>query len=74
MTTGNERQDNGWSEWSKYVLKELERMHDWLNEIEKKVNSQRVEIAMLQVKAGLWGALGGIIPLLVLLGLRLLSK
>ena len=28
---------------------------------------QRVDIAMLQVKAGVWGLLGGLIPVLILL-------
>lgn len=57
--------ENGWNEWSKHVLAELERLNDGYEEINKNVNKIRVEIAMLQVKSGIWGVIGGCIPLMV---------
>ena len=52
---------DGWKEWSKYVLLELERLNTCYNNLDAKVNKINVEIAMLKVKSGIWGALGGIL-------------
>lgn len=57
--------ENGWNEWSKHVLAELERLNNCYEELNKSVNKVHVEIAMLQVKSGIWGAIGGCIPLMV---------
>jgi len=57
-----EAKQNGWSEWGKYVLKELERLNDCYDEQGKLIQSMRVEIAMLKVKSGIWGLLAGAIP------------
>ena len=67
MVEPTQQPDNGWHEWSKYVLKELERMNKWMGEIQRTCNAQRVDIATLKVKAGVWGLLGGLIPVLILL-------
>ena len=52
---------NGWNEWSRYVLKELERLNENIEELHKEVTKIRIDLGMLQVKAGAWGALGGLI-------------
>jgi len=52
---------NGWNEYSRLVLAELERHNKLLEEYNKKLNVIQVEIAMLKVKAGIWGALGGVL-------------
>lgn len=73
--------ENGWNEWSKFVLKELERQSDCIDEVNKSIarlthdmnkrfEEVNIEIATLKVKAGLWGALGGAIP--VALGLLIM--
>lgn len=56
---------NGWSEWSRHVLAELERLDDNIKELTVAVNSLVTEVAMLKVKAGIWGAIGGAIPVAV---------
>ena len=53
-------QDNGWNEWSRHVLAELTRLNNCYDEINKSVSKIHVEIAMLKVKSGMWGAVGGI--------------
>lgn len=62
---------NGWNEWSKYVLKELERLNDNYEGLQKDFTKQiqevKVEIATLQVKAGVWGLLAGAIPVAIAL-------
>ena len=59
--------NNGWSEWGKYVLKELERLNDCYEEQQKIMQRIQVEIAMLKVKSSVWGGLAGLIPSLGLL-------
>jgi hypothetical protein len=67
-------QDNGWNEWSKHVLAELERLNDCYNGVNGQLQKIHVEIAMLKVKSGIWGAIGGCIPLLITVIMYLVSK
>ena len=71
---------NGWREWSKYVLKELEhnradhdKMLDLLNEIDKRVAAMDNEVAALQVKAGVWGLIAGTIPVVAAILLNMIK-
>lgn len=66
--------DNGWSEWSKYVLKELERLNICFEGLDKKVDDIKTDITMLKVKAAMWGALGSLIaaPIIVIILVKLL--
>jgi len=56
---------NGWTEWSKHVLKELERLDHCTTALNTECAKVRVEIAILKVKAGIWGVVGGAIPVVV---------
>lgn len=66
--------DNGWNEWSKHVLAELERLNECYNGVNSQLQKIHVEIAMLKVKSGMWGAIGGCIPLLIMVIMYLASK
>ena len=52
---------NGWSEWSKYVLKELEDNDKDHKEILAGLKKIEIDLATLKAKAGVWGALAGFI-------------
>jgi len=54
--------ENSWGEWSKYVLAEIKRAHTNIEKMEERARKRDIEIAMLQVKAGVWGAIAGLIP------------
>ena len=41
----SEKQPNGWSEWSKYVLKELERLNDCYKSMDEKLDASVLKIA-----------------------------
>lgn len=56
---------NSWTEYSKLVLTTLDDHKDLLQKIIDKQSQQDVEIAMLKVKSGMWGAIGGAIPLTI---------
>tara|TARA_Y100000310_G_C20348592_1_gene653223 strand:- start:207 stop:419 length:213 start_codon:yes stop_codon:yes gene_type:complete len=59
---------NGWNEWAKHVLQTGERHEERLEEIRKEMTRIRIEIGMLKIKAGIWGVLGGAIPVAIALG------
>ncbi len=63
-----------WREYQKLVLSELRRHNEFLEECDKSINGIKLELAMLNVKSGVWGLLGGIIPVLILIALDLLKK
>lgn len=65
--------NNGWSEYEKLVLNELERHNNLIEGIRKDVSDIRSEIAMLKVKSGLWGMMGAAIPLALAIGLKLIQ-
>ena len=62
-----ENESNGWAEWGKHVLKELDRLNDRDDDHAKLIQAMQIEIATLKVKAGAWGGLAGLIPSLGLL-------
>lgn len=65
---------NGWTEWSKYVLKELERLNACYDSLNEKVGKISNDIMMLKVKSGVWGAIAGLIPVVIALVLWALSQ
>jgi len=60
----------GWNEYKLLVLDQIERVSRQVAELERKMDAMRaddiasvkVEIALLKQKAGLWGAIAGIVP------------
>ena len=65
---------NGWREWSKYVLKELERNNADHEKILVQLNKMENEITALKVKAGIWGFVGGAIPVISAVLLNLIGS
>ena len=66
--------DDGWTRWSKHVLLEIERLNSCMLHLDEQVRQLSIEIAMLKVKSGAWGLVGGSIPVLLALAYKLLSK
>jgi len=75
---------NGWSEWGKHVLLELdhakterdrlrEDLHELRAEMLKSLGKLHSEVAGLKVKSTAWGVLGGAIPAIAA-GLWILLK
>lgn len=56
---------NGWQEYQRLVLYELKAHTDTLADFGKELTNVKVEIGMLKVKAGLWGLLGGLVPVAI---------
>lgn len=60
---------DGWNEWSRHVLAELERLGDECEGIRKKLTDLCIEFQVfkteMRLKAGVWGALAGMLPVAV---------
>ena len=54
--------ENGWGKHETHVLEELKRINKCLEENNKIMLAVQIDISMLKVKAGLWGAVAGLIP------------
>lgn len=64
---------NGWNEYQKLVLAKLEAQDRQLEILRAKCERMSTEIALLKLKSGIWGLLGGMIPIGVALGLYLVK-
>lgn len=61
---------NGWSSYQRLVLDRLDRIDRKIETLddrithlyEREITTIKVELAMLKVKSGLWGAAAGLIP------------
>lgn len=56
---------NGWSSYEKLVMDKLETLEEEILALEEQVTLIRIDLAQLKVKAGMWGAVAGVIPALV---------
>ena len=55
----NRGNGNGWDKHSKLVLKELERLDKKYDEMGKQIQNLRIELTMISVRTGIYGALAG---------------
>jgi hypothetical protein len=63
-----------WTQWSQHVLTELERLNDIQECLRKEVQNLQMNIVKLQVRAGLWGSVAGMIPGIIGIAIWLLQK
>ena len=60
-------QENGWSLYQKLVVDKLDDHDGKFTSIEDKLTKIQVDIATLKVKAGVWGGVAGLIPVVIAL-------
>ena len=72
---------DGWDTWSKFIRSEVKRLGDNSDEARKEVRAIYKEIAeinaqlaSLKTRAGLWGAVGAAVPVLIMLGVQILMR
>lgn len=71
-----------WGEYRRLILQELQRLHDGINEVKSQITalhaseiaSIKAEIAVLQIKSGVWGFIAGAVPSAVAIFYIFLSK
>ncbi len=67
-------QGNGWSKWQEHVLAELKRYGVWMGNMDKSITHIKVKVGKLQVKAGVWGIIGGMVPVTIIVVLWLIKE
>ena len=58
-------ESNGWDQYQKLVMDKLSEHDEKFGSIEGKLTQIQVDIATLKVKAGIWGGIGGLIPVAI---------
>ena len=56
---------NGWNQYQKLVMDKLSEHDEKFTSIEDKLMRIQVDIATLKVKAGIWGGIAGMIPVVI---------
>ena len=64
-----EQSGNSWETYGVHVLEELKRLNTSVSDLHKEVEYVKTEIAGLKVKASLWGALAGMVPVVITLAI-----
>jgi hypothetical protein len=71
-----EQHENDWSEWQKLVIEKFKTLDEVKEDVKTiMVNDLphiREEIATLKVKAGIWGAIAGALPALIISAIGIL--
>lgn len=62
-----------WGLYQRLVLERLDEQREALDDLRQAVHETRIEVAQLQVKSGVWGMIGGAVPILIALLFMLLS-
>ncbi len=57
-----DRTTDGFMEYRQYIVRKLDEQSEELKALRDEVTLMRIDLAMLKVRAGLWGALAGAIP------------
>lgn len=65
---------NGWQEYQRLVLHELTSLRKDLSDLESGQGDIKVELGMLKVKSGLWGLLGGFVPVAIAVIMRFIGE
>lgn len=61
---------NGWNKHQLLVLAKLDSYGNSIRSVHKEITAIKIEIARLQVKSGIWGLLGGCVPVVLWLLLK----
>lgn len=54
--------ENGWGEWKRRVLFQLEEQGKEIHSMREQITELKMELTKLQIKAGVWGAVAGLLP------------
>jgi len=62
---GGDIENNGWTEWRKHVLLEIERINENFEKMDERYRRMCIDVAKLKAYAAIWGAGGGAIITLI---------
>lgn len=69
-----ENDNNDWRTWSKYVLLELRRLAAENEKLKEKLNDVENKFLILNIRSGVWGAVGAALTFLGYLILEYFKK
>lgn len=58
----HEEEGNGWNRYQKLVLSEIRELKGEVKALRDEQGKTKIDVAMLQVKAGVFGLVGGLLP------------
>jgi hypothetical protein len=70
MSENESTTTNGWNEYQKLVLHELQEHTKELDKINAEIQKIHVEVATLKVKSGVWGLIAGSIPVAIAIAMK----
>lgn len=73
-TVHGEDLENGFSEYKQLILSELKTLREENKETRKSVDALKVDMAMMKVKAGIWGFAGSALPVVAYLLFEMMKK
>lgn len=74
MVSTPPNEDDGWNEWRQYVLLTLKSLVKDIAEMKSMLSNYHTEVAVLKVRAGIWGAIAGLVPSTIVLVYWLMTK
>ena len=57
--------NNDWSKVGYFYTKELRRIDIKTHDLDLELDKMQIEVAKLKVKSGIWGLVGGVIPIAI---------
>lgn len=54
--------EDDWREHRQYIVRKLDEQSAEISALHEQVTLMRIDLAMLKVRAGMWGALAGAVP------------
>ena len=66
--------NEGWNAYQKLVMEKLDEHDTRFGNVEEKLTQIQVDIATLKVKAGVWGGIAGLVPVVLGMVLFFISK
>lgn len=66
--------NENWDKYQEWVIRDLKRLSENIKEIDNKLDDISKDTAMLKVKAGMWGMIGGALPVIIALAFYLLKN
>ena len=70
-----ELKPNGWTEWSKYVLKMLESHDDKMDSMSEKLNEVKLEVRELKTKVAVRSTMiGALVPTIAYVIIQLIER
>jgi len=65
--TGDNNGNGGFLEYRRLILSSLKNLDEKVGAMDEKIDTIVTEVALLKLKSGLWGAVAGAIPAVVVL-------